>query len=78
MFVIPLVGSSNGRRTVGPRLASLSGFVMTLLYVGLAVFPIVAVRTLAAAKIGGVVIALEFGGQLYFRQAENRRAQQSI
>lgn len=79
MFVIPLIG--RGEKTpLWLRLASLSGFAMTLLYVVLAVFPIVAVQNRLAftAKISGVVIAMNLAGALYFRQAENRRAPRSV
>ncbi|MGA9770620.1 MAG: APC family permease [Blastocatellia bacterium] len=77
MFAIPLFGL----KAVGVRLpvwlkaASLSGFLMTLLYVGLSVFPIVQVESpLAfAAKIATVIIAANLIGAAVFLLAGRKR-----
>jgi len=77
MFAIPLVGLRRlkERPPVWLRLASASGFLMTLLYVGLSVFPIVKVESpLAfAVKITTVIIAANIIGAMIFRLAERRR-----
>jgi glutamate:GABA antiporter len=74
MFAIPLVARGE-KPTWILRVAAVSGFVMTLLYVILSVFPIIDVpnRLAFAAKIGGVVIGLNLAGALFFWRAEMRR-----
>lgn len=74
MFSIPLAASGE-KPSWGIRLASVSGFVMTLLYVIFSVFPIVDVKSAAffALKIGGVVAAINLAGAWYFRRAGERR-----
>ena len=54
LFAIPFAGGAS----LGVRIASASGFLMTLLYVALSVFPIIEVGNRAAftLKISGVVI----------------------
>ncbi len=66
MFAIPIFGL----RGISPappmwlRLASLSGLLMTLLYVGLSVFPIIKVDSVAtfALKITGVIVLMNVVG----------------
>ena len=74
MFAIPLVAPGEKPSWI-LRVAAASGFVMTLLYVILSVFPIIDVpnRFLFAAKISGVVIGLNLAGALFYWQAETRR-----
>ena len=77
MFAIPIIGLSSIR----PRpplwlyITSLSGFLMTLLYVTLSVFPIINVGSQAsfAAKISGVIITANIIGAGIFLIAERRR-----
>ena len=77
MFAIPIVGL----RGVKPRpplwlkIAAGSGFLMTLLYVVVSVFPIVQVRSQASftAKVSGVIIAANIIGAVIFLLAEKRR-----
>ena len=72
LFTIPLVG-----REASPvvKIASLSGLAMTLLYIGLSIFPIIEVgsRFWFTAKISGVVIAGNLVGYAIFEIAEHRR-----
>src|SRR5215813_122572 len=77
MFAIPIIGL----RGVKPRpplwlkIASGSGFLMTLLYVVVSVFPIVEVknRLTFMIKVGGVIIAANIIGAAIFLFAEKRR-----
>jgi amino acid transporter len=74
MFAIPLIGSTEaaGRPPIWLRVASLSGFLMTLLYVTLSLLPIVNVesRLVFALKIGGVIaVANLVGVGIYWRNA---------
>ena len=76
MFAIPIIGL----RGVSPapplwlRLAALSGFVMTLLYVVLSVFPIIKVDSVAtfALKISSVIIGANLIGAAIFAAAQRR------
>ena len=76
MFAIPLVGL----RSVTPRpplwlqLASLSGLLMTVLYVVLSVFPIIKVESVAtfAMKITMTIIAMNLIGIAILRAAARR------
>jgi glutamate:GABA antiporter len=77
MFAIPLVGV-RGLGAGVPlwlRLAALSGFVMTLLYVGLSIFPIVKVESVFgfAVKISGVIVVANLFGFCFFALAQRRR-----
>jgi glutamate:GABA antiporter len=78
MFALPLAG-------VGPvrdgaplwlKLAALSGFLMTLLYVGLSILPIVQVesRLTFALKISSVIIVTNVIGAAIFLSRGQRRA----
>ncbi|MEO6391320.1 MAG: APC family permease [Pyrinomonadaceae bacterium] len=82
MFAIPLVGLglTGQRPPLWLRLAALCGFLMTLLYVGLSVVPIVKVesRSAFALKIGGLVIVTNLIGLMVYlarRWKANSRSQ---
>jgi amino acid transporter len=74
MFAIPLAARGEKPR-LAVRVAALSGFSMTLLYVVLAIFPVVEVPNPAsfAAKVGGAVAAVNALGVWHFRRAKRRR-----
>ncbi|HEY4307390.1 MAG TPA: APC family permease [Gemmatimonadaceae bacterium] len=78
MFAIPLVGLRDAatRPSVSLRVAAASGFVVTLLYVILSIFPIIDVEswTSFAVKISGVVIGLNLVGAALFYNARRRRS----
>ena len=59
----------------GLRLAAISGFVMTLLYAVLSIFPIIDVKDAASftVKVSAVVIGINVAGALYFRHAQRKR-----
>jgi amino acid transporter len=71
MFALPLLSSEASK---GVRIASASGFLMTLLYVMLSIFPIVDVgsRALFTAKICGVILAGNAAGIAIFELARRR------
>jgi amino acid transporter len=78
LFAIPLVGF-RGAAPKAPlwlRIASASGFGVTLLYVILSIFPIIDVASWLgfAAKISGVVIVLNVVGASLFFAARRRRS----
>ncbi|MGO9036373.1 MAG: APC family permease [Steroidobacteraceae bacterium] len=70
MFAIPLAAPGE-KPAWGVRAAALSGFLMTLLYVVLSVFPIIEVQSpwLFTAKIVVVVGGLQCLGAAYYRRA---------
>jgi len=77
MFAIPLVGL----RTAPPapiavRIAALSGFLMTVLYVTLSILPIIQVESRAAfaGKITAIVVVTNAIGLLIFRQERHSRS----
>jgi amino acid transporter len=78
MFSIPLFGL----RSLNPpppwwlRIAAASGLLMTMLYVGLSVFPIIAVKSNSAFtfKITAVIIGANIVGAALFVAARARRA----
>ena len=77
MFAIPIAGL-RGVKPSPPlwlKIAAGSGFLMTLLYVVVSVFPIVEVKsqTSFTAKVGGVIIAANIIGAAIFLLAEKRR-----
>jgi amino acid transporter len=78
MFAIPLVAGGE-KPGFGVRLAAASGFLMTLLFVTLSVFPIIEVANAGrfTAKVIVVILGLQGAGALYFRRAQ-RRARQAI
>ena len=67
MFAIPLVARRE-KPSLGVRLASLSGFLMTLLYVILSVFPIIDVENpgLFTLKMIGSMIGLQLVTAIYY------------
>jgi glutamate:GABA antiporter len=71
MFALPFA-----QKDVSPgvRIASASGFLMTLLYIALSIFPIVEVgsRALFTAKISGVIVAGNLVGIAIFEVAQRR------
>ena len=77
MFAIPLFGlkAAGVRLPLWLKIASLSGLLMTILYVGLSVFPIVQVesRLAFAVKIATVIIGANLIGAAVFLFAKNRR-----
>lgn len=78
MFAIPLVGlrGAEPRPSLLLRVSAASGFVVTLLYVILSIFPIIDVEswTTFAVKISGVVIGLNLVGAGLFFGARRRRS----
>ena len=77
MFSIPLFGLRrlDARPPGWLRLAAGSGLLMTVLYVGLSIFPIIQVqsRTLFALKIAGVIIGANVIGLALFVLADRTR-----
>ena len=78
MFAIPLVGLRNVEPRVPAwlRLAALSGFLMTLLYVVLSIFPIIPVgsRLSFTSKIVGMVVLANIAGCSIFLLQQRKRA----
>jgi glutamate:GABA antiporter len=78
MFAIPLLGAreSGGRAPLWLKVAALSGFLMTALYVGLSIFPIIEVGSVAlfAAKISLMIVATNVAGAIIFLLARRRRS----
>jgi glutamate:GABA antiporter len=82
MFSIPLVGL-RGDPSAPPlwvRAAALSGFLMTLLFVLLSVFPIVEVQNRASftAKVSAVVVMPNLIGAFLYMKAQARRKRLAI
>ncbi|HKP87822.1 MAG TPA: APC family permease [Blastocatellia bacterium] len=77
MFAIPIFGlkKAAARLPVWLKVAALSGFLMTLLYVGLSVFPIVQVesRLAFAMKITTIIVAANVIGAGVFLIAGRKR-----
>jgi glutamate:GABA antiporter len=73
MFAIPLVARGE-RAPAFVRIAAASGFAMTLLYVVLSAFPIIAVQNagIFALKVSGVVIVSNLLGATVFLTAGRR------
>jgi hypothetical protein len=82
MFAIPIVGLRNTelRPPLWLRIASLSGFLMTLLYVTLSIFPIIDVQRplIFTAKIAGMIVAANLFGVLIFVIARSKRDLESV
>jgi amino acid transporter len=80
MFAIPIVGRGEGmpRPPAWLRIACASGFAMTLLFVVLAIFPIVHVesRTTFALKVSGVVVGANAIGLAAFFLGKRRALRQ--
>jgi NCAIR mutase (PurE)-related protein len=70
MFAIPLAAPGE-KPSLFLRAAAMSGFLMTLLNVILSLFPIIDVPDPAVygLKIGGLVLALNVAGALFYRRA---------
>ena len=77
MFAIPLFGlrASGVKLPVWLRIASLSGLIMTLLYVALSIVPIVKVESqfAFALKISGLIIVTNLFGLAFYIAAKRRR-----
>src|SRR5262249_2751076 len=77
MFALPLYGlrNLNARPPIWLRLSALSGFLMTLLYVGLSIVPIIQVesRFLFALKISGLIVVTNLLGLSIYSIAGRRR-----
>ena len=75
MFAIPLVRPGE-RPSWGVRLATLAGFLTTLLYVALSIFPVIEVnnRLLFTVKIVGFVVGANVVAAGLYWRAERRRA----
>jgi glutamate:GABA antiporter len=82
MFAIPIIGlrGVEPRPSLWLKIASGSGFLMTLLYVVVSVFPIVQVKSQASftAKVSGVIIAANVIGAAIFLFAERRTRDRAI
>jgi len=78
MFAIPLIGLRDAASppSLFLRLAAASGFLVTLLYVILSIFPIIDVEswTSFAVKISSVVVGLNLAGAALFYNARRRRS----
>jgi len=78
MFAIPIIGMrhADAKPSLWLRIASISGFAVTGLYVVLSIFPIIDVTSWLsfAAKISGVVIGLNLAGLFLYLAAQRRRA----
>jgi amino acid transporter len=79
MFAVPIVGlrSLQGRPAMWIRIASASGFVMTLLNVVLSVFPIIEVesRLRFAIRISSVIICANLIGFVLFVLGQRKRSE---
>ena len=79
LFALPIFvksgGAAGGAASMGVKIASASGLLMTLLYIVLSIFPIIEVASRAAftAKISSVVIAGNLIGISIYAIAEIRR-----
>ncbi|MGA2906846.1 MAG: APC family permease [Terracidiphilus sp.] len=74
MFAIPLFAPGE-KPSLGVRAAALSALGMTLLYVILAIFPIIDVRNPASftLKVVVLILGINGGGAWYFHRASRRR-----
>ena len=76
MFAIPLFGlrGVTPRPPVWLRVVSTSGLLMTLLYVALSIFPIIAVQSVEAfaLKIAGVIVAANVLGVMIYVSARQK------
>jgi len=81
MFAIPLFGlrGVTPRPPAWLRLLSLSGLMMTILYVVMAIFPIIKVQSVAtfALKVSGLIVIANVVGFAIFLTAGKRRARYS-
>jgi amino acid transporter len=79
LFAVPLVAKRNvfGRPPIWLRILALSGFLVTLLFVLLSVFPIIAVanQTAYSAKTIGVLMGANLAALLLYRFRPSRQSQ---
>lgn len=76
MFALPIAGlRGQAPAPVWVKAAAASGFVMTLLYIGLSIVPIVQVesRLLFALKLSALIALTNFAGVVVFRRARSVR-----
>jgi hypothetical protein len=82
MFALPIIGfrGVEPRPSIVLRVACGSGFLMTLLYVVVSVFPIVEVASPGAfaAKIAGVIVGANLLGAAIFLVAQRRRGRAAV
>jgi len=82
MFAIPIIGLRGVKPRPSPwvKITSGSGFLMTLLYIVVSVFPIVDVknRLTFLVKVSGVIISANIIGAAIFLLAERRRRGRAI
>src|SRR5262249_44872182 len=82
MFAIPIIGlrGVKPRPSLWLKIAAGSGFLMTLLYIVVSVFPIVQVKSQASftAKVSGVIIAANIVGAAIFLFAGRRRRERGL
>jgi hypothetical protein len=78
MFAIPLVGlrGVDSRQPIWLKFTASSGFLMTLLYVGVSIIPIIQVesRFMFALKIGGLIVITNLLGLAILFAIGKRRA----
>lgn len=79
MFAIPLVARGE-KPSWMLRAAAVSGFGMTLLFIGLSLFPIIDVpnRWLFTLKIGGSVMGLNLAAAVFYWRADTRRKRANL
>ena len=72
LFLIPILDAAE---PLWYRCVALSGFLMTLLYAALSVFPIVRVAEGSGftVKLIGLVVAVNIAGSLFYWNADRRR-----
>ena len=75
LFALPLMGTARREAPWWVRAAAVSGFLMTLLYTVLSIFPIIRVGSVwgFAGKVGGLVVACNVVALVVFAMAERRR-----
>jgi glutamate:GABA antiporter len=81
MFALPMIGHYAGSKpSPAVRIAAGSGFLMTLLYVLLSVFPIIQVESWRSftGKICGVIVLANLVGISIFHLAERRRRRSAV
>ncbi|MBA3692596.1 MAG: APC family permease [Acidobacteria bacterium] len=80
MFALPLVGLRrvNPSPPIWLKIAALSGFLMTILYVALSIVPIIEVesRLMFGIKITGLIVITNFLGFVIFLTARRKRQSQ--
>jgi amino acid transporter len=78
MFAVPLIGLRRAgvAAPVWVKLCAASGFLMTLLYVGLSVLPIISVgsRTVFALKITGLIVVANLVGVALYTAGQRKAA----